>query len=67
MSMKSETSHHKPGPKPKGFKRVNAFLPPDMIEWGKDHPEGLSGLIRRLMATERHKLEAERARARRTP
>lgn len=55
--MKKTAPAKKPGPMPKGFKRVNAFLPPDMIEWAKAQPEGLSGLLRQLLATERARRE----------
>ena len=56
--MTQETPRKKPGPTPKGFKRVNAFLPPEMIEWAKNRPEGLSALLRRLLTQERQRLES---------
>ena len=33
-------------------------LPPDDAEWGKNAPEGLSGLLRRLLAEERQRVDA---------
>lgn len=48
----------RPGPVPKGRARYNMFLPPALGDWAKAHPEGLSGLIRRLLADERRRLES---------
>jgi hypothetical protein len=48
----------KPGPPKRGYGHAHILLPPDLIEWAKHHPEGLSGLVRRLLAQERDRLAA---------
>lgn len=48
----------KRGPISKGYVRANMYLDEEMIGWAKDHPEGLSGLLRRLLRQERDRLEA---------
>jgi len=50
--MKPAPKQPKRGPRPKGFLRQHVFLPADLAEWAKNHPEGLSGLIRRLLKEE---------------
>jgi hypothetical protein len=42
-----------PGPVNRGYKATSIQLPPDLLDWAKAHPEGLSGLCRRLLAAER--------------
>jgi hypothetical protein len=42
-----------PGPVPKGYKATVIQLPPDLLDWAKHQPEGLSGLARRLLTAER--------------
>ena len=41
--------------RPKGVetRTYQVKLPPDVAEWGKSTPEGLSGLLRRLLDEER--------------
>jgi len=47
------------GPKPRLGVQVSThvLLPPELMEWAKDQPEGLSGLIRQLLAAERERRE----------
>jgi hypothetical protein len=59
--MSTETSRRKPGPIPKGYKRHNIFLPLDLAEWAKQQPNGMSELIRRLLAEARQQLDASSA------
>jgi len=51
------TERRKRGPRPKGFIRQHVFLPADLAEWAKNHPEGLSGLVRRLLKDEQQRQE----------
>jgi hypothetical protein len=37
---------------------THIFLPPDLLEWAKQHTEGLAPLVRRLLAQERARLDA---------
>ena len=63
MSTSPDTKQPKKrGPAPKGYVDTHIFLPPEIIEWGKTKPDGLSSLIRRLCIEER-----DRERQRRTP
>jgi hypothetical protein len=55
--MKKPPPRRKPGPRPKGYTRQHIFLPEDLAEWAKNQDEGLSGLIRRLLAAERQRQE----------
>jgi hypothetical protein len=48
----------KRGPVPKGYEDTHVLMPPDLLRWAKEQPEGLAGLVRDLLAKER---------ARRTP
>ena len=34
---------------------VHVKLPPDLVEWAKNQPEGMSALIRRLLAEEQQR------------
>ena len=47
----------KRGPKPRGYGNTHVLLPQDLIDWAKSQPEGLSGLVRHLLAAERHRRE----------
>lgn len=35
--------------------KATVLLPPDLVDWGKGQPGGLSALIRRLLEEERRK------------
>lgn len=59
--MNTPSERQKPGPHPKGYKRQHIFLPPDLAEWAKEKEGGLSGLVRRLLAAERHRRERRHA------
>ena len=53
----------KPG-RPRTGNKVEKFtvmLPPCLHEWGMQHPEGLSGLVRRLLHDERIKSQDNRS------
>ena len=43
------------GPVPRGFINVHVMLPPDLIEWAKEQPEGLSGIARQAMNQEKRR------------
>lgn len=43
----------KRGPKPKGYEDTHVLIPPDLLEWAKDQPEGFAGLVRTLLHQER--------------
>ena len=49
----------KPGPtaqtRSAGTVRTSLMLAPDMVEWGKSQPGGLSALVRRLITQERQR------------
>src|SRR5262245_19481952 len=47
LSMKrtaQSTQPQKRGPKPKGYANTHILLPPELLAWAKDQPEGVSGL-----------------------
>lgn len=48
----------KRGPVSRGSARGNILLPQDLLDWAKNQPEGLSGLVRTLLAAERLKRQA---------
>jgi len=50
----------KTGPKPRGYVRCQLLVPPEALEWAKDHPDGLSGLVRRLL---REEIERQKTKA----
>ena len=52
-----------PGPVSRGFKATSVQLPPDLLEWAKHQPEGLSGLVRLLLSQERPRREKSLASA----
>lgn len=45
------------GPVPHGYVRGQIVLQPDLLEWAKNQPEGLSGLVRQLLQAERQRRE----------
>jgi hypothetical protein len=47
-----ESHLHKPGPLPKHYVTVHVCLEPEQRAWAKAQKEGLSGLMRRLLAQE---------------
>ena len=51
----SQPQSRKRGPKPKGYGNTHVLLPQDLIDWAKSQPEGLSGLVRRLLTAERQR------------
>jgi hypothetical protein len=42
----------KRGPKPKGYEDTHILIPPYLLEWAKDQPEGFAGLVRALLRME---------------
>jgi hypothetical protein len=40
------TQPKKRGPIPRGYVSTHVMLPPEMIDWAKEQPEGLSGIVR---------------------
>jgi hypothetical protein len=42
----------KRGPVSRGYSNTHILLPPELLEWAKVQPEGLSGLVRALLADE---------------
>jgi hypothetical protein len=50
----TEKTRQKPGPVPgPETKKFNILIEPDLADWGKRQPGGLSELIRRLLKEER--------------
>lgn len=50
----------KPGPLPgPKMQQASVLLPPELLQWGKEQPGGLSETIRRLMADAQKKQEGE--------
>ena len=49
------TRRRRRGRPPKLYMRADILLPQILIDWGKEQPEGLSGLCRRLLARERRR------------
>ena len=47
----------KRGPVPKGLVRTDIMLTPELLEWGKNCPERLSALCRRLLTAEKKRQE----------
>jgi hypothetical protein len=43
----------KRGQIPKGYVDTHILIQPELLEWAKHQPEGLAGLVRRLLADER--------------
>ena len=50
---KPSTIPKKPGPPKRGYAHAHLLLPPDLIEWAKNKPQGLSALVRDLLTNER--------------
>ena len=38
--------------------QTHVYIPADLVEWAKQHKEGMSGLMRRLLAQERERESA---------
>ena len=53
MNTSASPNKKKRGPLPKGYEDTHVLLEPDLIEWAKAQREGLSGLVRHLLAQER--------------
>jgi hypothetical protein len=53
--MPHERSPKRRGPKPQGLIHCNVTLVPALVEWAKEQPGGLSGLIRKLLTEERER------------
>ena len=55
MDQATARAPRKPGRPKSGNKvrKVTVMLPPDLHDWAMQQPEGLSGLIRRLLRDER--------------
>ena len=51
----------KHGPVPKGYVDAHILIPPYLNDWAKHQPEGLSGLIRRLLKEEYDRQHQHRA------
>lgn len=45
----------------RGLERYNLYLDPEIAEWAKQQREGLSGLLRDLLAEERHRRESPKS------
>ena len=52
---KKSAKKRKPGRPSTGVEQFNITIPPDLGEWAKRQPEGLSGLVRRLLSQKREK------------
>lgn len=63
MQATAEKEKKKPGPTPKGFGQYTVSLPPELGEWGKGRPEGLSAMVRRLLAEEKAKYQTSSSEA----
>ena len=50
-----EPQPRKRGQIPKGYVDTHILIQPELLEWAKRQPEGLAGLVRRLLADERAK------------
>ena len=42
----------KRGPAKKGYADTHIMIPPDLLEWAKQQPEGFAGLVRALLREE---------------
>jgi hypothetical protein len=53
MTLHNESpTPHKRGRVSHGYVDTHLGLPPDLLQWARQHPEGLGGLVRRLLAAE---------------
>lgn len=48
-------AERKYGPVPKGYVDIHIDLPPALRDWAKRQPEGVSALVRRLLAAEQRR------------
>jgi hypothetical protein len=55
-----EKVQKKKGPVPKGLIDTHISLPEWLVEWAKAHPEGLSSMLRRLLAEEYDRQQARK-------
>jgi hypothetical protein len=55
----TQKQRKKTGPIPKGYVLGSFTVQPELLEWAKRQPEGLSGLIRLLFATEKKRRDKE--------
>ena len=55
-----ETSDPKPGPLPRGYVDIHIDLPRALRDWAKRQPEGVSALVRRLLAAEQRRRQARK-------
>jgi hypothetical protein len=55
--MAEQRAPRKPGRPKRGHtvRKFTVMLPPDLHEWAMQQPEGISGLVRRLLTAEREK------------
>ena len=61
MVARMKTLRHKSGPLPKGYVDIHIDLPRPLRDWAKRQPEGVSALVRRLLAEERTRRRPRRA------
>ncbi len=47
----------KRGPVKRDYVSTHVMLPPALIDWAKEQPEGLSGLLRRILTQEHKRVE----------
>lgn len=47
----------KRGPAPKGYEDTHVLIPPELLEWAKQQPEGFAGLVRALLREEHKRRE----------
>jgi hypothetical protein len=62
-SERPDSTRRKSGPIPHGYQVTSVLLMPDVIEWAKVQPEGLSGLVRILLDEEMERRTKKRAKA----
>jgi hypothetical protein len=48
----------KRGPAPRGYADTHVLIPPDLLEWAKEQPEGFAGLVRALLREERRRRDS---------
>lgn len=54
-----ETTDPKRGPVPKGYVDIHIDLPRPLRDWAKRQPEGVSALVRALLAAEYRRREGD--------
>ena len=52
LILPAESYRKKPGRPPQGNVKCQVVLEPEIVQWAKYHPEGISGMLRRLMRDE---------------